>query len=196
MQEFALARREHEQFYSIDWKYLAQEHTLPNWPETREDMQRRCDRALAHIIHSYGRVLQNNKDMDLSIVFVTHASPVNGTSHTLFFFLAFSISFSFTRANFLVSHVGFCPTLDKNSSPGSMPADTCVGPCAQLLHFAMPLDTFKVRSTTGGNTRVARCADAIQGVPDGEPGAWTLATGLSDVYSPLGQGPSLRRGKI
>jgi len=76
-----------------------------------------------------------------------------------------------------------------------MPADTCAGPCAQLLHFAMPLDTFKVRSTTGGNTRVARCADAIQGVPDGEPGAWTLAAGLSDVYSPLGQGPSLRRGK-
>ncbi|KAF9377995.1 hypothetical protein CPB97_009819, partial [Podila verticillata] len=41
MQEFALARREHEQFYSIDWKYLAQERTLPYWPETREDMQRR-----------------------------------------------------------------------------------------------------------------------------------------------------------
>ncbi|KAF8950915.1 hypothetical protein BGZ52_001081 [Haplosporangium bisporale] len=77
MQEFALARREHEQFYSIDWKYLAQERTLPNWPETREDMQRRCDRALAHIIHSYGRVLQNNMEMDLSIVFVTHASPIN-----------------------------------------------------------------------------------------------------------------------
>ncbi|KAG0028947.1 hypothetical protein BGZ82_008181 [Podila clonocystis] len=76
MQEFALARREHELYYSIDWKYLAQERTLANWPETREDMQTRLDRALAHVIHSYGRVLQN-KDVDLSIVFVTHASPVN-----------------------------------------------------------------------------------------------------------------------
>ncbi|KAG0323964.1 hypothetical protein BG000_002401 [Podila horticola] len=78
MQEFALARREHEQFYSIDWKYQAQVRTLPNWPEAREDMQTRLDRALAHVIHSYGRVLQNkDKEMDLSIVFVTHASPVN-----------------------------------------------------------------------------------------------------------------------
>lgn len=79
MQEFALARREHEQFYSIDWKYQAQVRTLPNWPEAREDMQTRLDRALAHVIHSYGRVLQNkDREMDLSIVFVTHASPVNG----------------------------------------------------------------------------------------------------------------------
>ncbi|KAG0020788.1 hypothetical protein BGZ81_009197 [Podila clonocystis] len=76
MQEFALARREHEQYYAIDWKYLAQERTLANWPETRDDMQTRVDRTLAHVIHSYGRTLQN-KDVDLSIVFVTHASPVN-----------------------------------------------------------------------------------------------------------------------
>ncbi|KAF9272514.1 hypothetical protein BGZ74_005220, partial [Mortierella antarctica] len=78
MQEFALARREHEQFYSIDWKYPAQERTLANWPETCEDMQTWLDRALAHIIHSYGRVLQNSdREVDLSIIFVTHASPVN-----------------------------------------------------------------------------------------------------------------------
>ncbi|KAG0346489.1 hypothetical protein BG005_000725 [Podila minutissima] len=79
MQEFALARREHEQFYSIDWKYLAQERTLANWPETCVDMQTRLDPALAHISHIYGRVLQNSdREVDLSIIFVTHASPVNG----------------------------------------------------------------------------------------------------------------------
>ncbi|KAF9332114.1 hypothetical protein BG006_005031 [Podila minutissima] len=78
MQEFALARREHEQLYSIDWKYLAQERTVANWPETREDMHTRLDQALAHNIHSYGRVLQNSdREVDLSIIFVTHASPVS-----------------------------------------------------------------------------------------------------------------------
>ncbi|KAF9955638.1 hypothetical protein BGZ72_003558 [Mortierella alpina] len=75
MQDFALARREHEQYYTIDWKYMAKDRSLPSWPETREDMQTRLDRTLAHIIQSYTGSI--TKDSDLSIVFVTHASPVN-----------------------------------------------------------------------------------------------------------------------
>ncbi|KAF9967829.1 hypothetical protein BGZ70_007976 [Mortierella alpina] len=75
MQDFALARREHEQYYTIDWKYMARDRSLPSWPETREDMQTRLDRTLAHILQAYTASL--TKDSDLSIVFVTHASPVN-----------------------------------------------------------------------------------------------------------------------
>ncbi|KAF9928434.1 hypothetical protein BGZ67_006991 [Mortierella alpina] len=75
MQDFALARREHEQYYTIDWKYMARDRSLPSWPETREDMQARLDRTLAHILQAYTGSI--TKDSDLSIVFVTHASPVN-----------------------------------------------------------------------------------------------------------------------
>ncbi|KAF9175105.1 hypothetical protein BGX21_007734 [Mortierella sp. AD011] len=76
MQDFAMARRDHEQYYSIDWKYLAKDRQLPTWPETRESMQERLDRTLDHILKSY---TSNDKsaERDLSIVFVTHASPVN-----------------------------------------------------------------------------------------------------------------------
>ncbi|KAF9275635.1 hypothetical protein BGZ68_010641, partial [Mortierella alpina] len=80
MQDFALARRDHEQYYTIDWKYMARDRSLPSWPETREDMQARLDRTLAHILQSYTGAIA--KDSDLSIVFVTHASPVNGKMPT------------------------------------------------------------------------------------------------------------------
>ncbi|KAF9930293.1 hypothetical protein BGZ65_005417 [Modicella reniformis] len=78
MQDFAKARRNHEKYYSIDWKYIAKDRQLPTWPETREDMQARQERALDHILEVYTRVVAKDKDRDLSIVFVTHASPVNG----------------------------------------------------------------------------------------------------------------------
>lgn len=81
IQEFAMSRRDHEQYYTIDWKYQAKDRSLPSWPETREDMQSRLERALAHILDTYtGAATSNSKyrDHDLSIVFVTHASPVNG----------------------------------------------------------------------------------------------------------------------
>ncbi|KAK3820897.1 MAG: hypothetical protein JOS17DRAFT_337990 [Linnemannia elongata] len=80
IQEFAMSRRDHEQYYTIDWKYQAKDRSLPSWPETREDMQSRLERALAHILDTYtGAATSNSKyrDHDLSIVFVTHASPVN-----------------------------------------------------------------------------------------------------------------------
>ncbi|KAG0365088.1 hypothetical protein BGZ54_006874 [Gamsiella multidivaricata] len=79
MQDFALSRRDHEQYYSIDWKYSAKERQLPNWPETREEMQTRLEQTLAHILAAYtGPAAKvKDKDRDLSIVFVTHASPVN-----------------------------------------------------------------------------------------------------------------------
>lgn len=76
MQDFAKARRDHEQYYSIDWKYVAKERQLPSWPETREDMQERQDRALDHILKFYANSAKS-KDYDLSIILVTHASPVN-----------------------------------------------------------------------------------------------------------------------
>lgn len=78
MQDFAKARRDHEQFYSVDWKYIAKERQLPPWPETREDMQARQERALEHILEFYTGAAAKDKDSDLSIVLVTHASPVNG----------------------------------------------------------------------------------------------------------------------
>ncbi|KAF9105356.1 hypothetical protein BGX29_000129 [Mortierella sp. GBA35] len=80
IQEFAMSRRDHEQFYTIDWKYQALDRTLPAWPETREDMQSRLERVLEHILKTYTTGNNSNskyKDHDLSIVFVTHASPVN-----------------------------------------------------------------------------------------------------------------------
>ncbi|KAF9412655.1 hypothetical protein BGZ94_000968 [Podila epigama] len=79
MQEFAQARREHEKYYSVDWKYQARRHNLPGWPEAREDMQTRLEQALKHILDSYTSRMSATNDMetDLSIVFVTHASPVN-----------------------------------------------------------------------------------------------------------------------
>ncbi|KAK3838828.1 MAG: hypothetical protein J3R72DRAFT_448411 [Linnemannia gamsii] len=80
IQEFAMSRRDHEQYYSIDWKYQAKDRTLPSWPESREEMQARLERSLAHVLLTYtGNGNSNNKykDYDLSIVFVTHASPVN-----------------------------------------------------------------------------------------------------------------------
>ncbi|KAI1316524.1 hypothetical protein EDD11_009863 [Mortierella claussenii] len=81
MQDFALSRRDHEQYYTIDWKYIAQDRQLPTWPETREDMQTRLERALNHILKSYTSSLSmaagGSGDRDLSLVFVTHASPVN-----------------------------------------------------------------------------------------------------------------------
>ncbi|KAF9105521.1 hypothetical protein BGX27_009580 [Mortierella sp. AM989] len=79
MQDFAMARRDHEQYYSIDWKYFAKDRQLPTWPETRENMQERLERTLDHIITSYTAAAAKDKDTerDLSIVFVTHASPVN-----------------------------------------------------------------------------------------------------------------------
>ncbi|KAI8351097.1 histidine phosphatase superfamily [Mortierella sp. GBAus27b] len=80
MQDFAKARRDHEQYYSIDWKYVAKERQLPSWPETREDMQERQDRALDHILKFYANSAKS-KDYDLSIILVTHASPVNGTAY-------------------------------------------------------------------------------------------------------------------
>jgi broad specificity phosphatase PhoE len=79
IQEFAMSRRDHEQYYTIDWKYQAKDRTLPSWPETREDMQSRLERTISHVIDTYTD--SNNtkyKDHDLSIIFVTHASPVNG----------------------------------------------------------------------------------------------------------------------
>ncbi|KAG0292726.1 hypothetical protein BGZ98_002479 [Dissophora globulifera] len=79
MQDFAMSRRDHEQYYGIDWKYQAKERQLPSWPETHEDMQARLERALQHIIESYTGPAAKDKDRDLSIVFVTHASPVNET---------------------------------------------------------------------------------------------------------------------
>ncbi|KAF9148561.1 hypothetical protein BG015_009705 [Linnemannia schmuckeri] len=78
IQELAMSRRDHEQYYSIDWKYQAKDRSLPSWPETREDMQSRLERTLAHILDTYTNSNNNKyKDHDLSIVFVTHASPVN-----------------------------------------------------------------------------------------------------------------------
>ncbi|KAG0264787.1 hypothetical protein BG011_006060 [Mortierella polycephala] len=85
MQDFAMARRDHEQYYAIDWKYTPKERSLPTWPETHEDMQSRLDRVLGHIISSYTEPKAATaavaaamvKDRDLSIVIVTHASPVN-----------------------------------------------------------------------------------------------------------------------
>ncbi|KAF9359585.1 hypothetical protein BGX26_012029 [Mortierella sp. AD094] len=74
-----MARRDHEQYYSIDWKYLAKDRQLPTWPETRESMQERLDKTLDHILKSYITITSRDKvtERDLSIVFVTHASPVN-----------------------------------------------------------------------------------------------------------------------
>ncbi|KAK5829463.1 hypothetical protein F5H01DRAFT_408849 [Linnemannia elongata] len=80
IQEFAMSRRDHEQYYTIDWKYQAKDRSLPAWPETREDMQSRLERSLAHILDTYTGAGTSNskyKDHDLSIVFVTHASAVN-----------------------------------------------------------------------------------------------------------------------
>lgn len=76
-----MSRRDHEQYYTIDWKYQAKDRSLPAWPETREDMQARLERSLAHILDTYTGAGTSNskyKDHDLSIVFVTHASAVNG----------------------------------------------------------------------------------------------------------------------
>ncbi|KAF9299268.1 hypothetical protein BGZ88_011483 [Linnemannia elongata] len=78
--QFAMSRRDHEQYYTIDWKYQAKDRSLPAWPETREDMQARLERSLAHILDTYTGAGTSNskyKDHDLSIVFVTHASAVN-----------------------------------------------------------------------------------------------------------------------
>ncbi|KAF9429938.1 hypothetical protein BGZ76_001056 [Entomortierella beljakovae] len=71
-----MARRDHEKFYSIDWKYLPKDRQLPTWPESRESMQDRLDKTLAHVIQSYTS-RDKGMERDLSIVFVTHASPVN-----------------------------------------------------------------------------------------------------------------------
>ncbi|KAF8937929.1 hypothetical protein BGZ58_001909 [Dissophora ornata] len=78
MQDFAMARRDHERYYGIDWKYIAKDRQLPSWPEAHEDMQSRLERALDHILKFYTGANAKDKDRDLSIVFVTHASPVNG----------------------------------------------------------------------------------------------------------------------
>ena len=75
IQDFALARHRHTPFYTIDWKYQACERALPDWPEVHGDMQDRLDRTLKHVLRSYSAA---NVNRDLSIVFVTHASPVNG----------------------------------------------------------------------------------------------------------------------
>ncbi|KAI8606081.1 histidine phosphatase superfamily [Dissophora ornata] len=77
MQDFAMARRDHERYYGIDWKYIAKDRQLPSWPEAHEDMQSRLERALDHILKFYTGANAKDKDRDLSIVFVTHASPVN-----------------------------------------------------------------------------------------------------------------------
>ncbi|KAG0290250.1 hypothetical protein BGZ96_006298 [Linnemannia gamsii] len=78
IQEFAMSRRDHEQYYSIDWKYQAKDKALPSWPETREDMQTRLERTFSYIIDTYtDSNTSKYKDYDLSIIFVTHASPVN-----------------------------------------------------------------------------------------------------------------------
>ncbi|KAF9925944.1 hypothetical protein FBU30_004368 [Linnemannia zychae] len=81
IQEFAMSRRDHEQYYSIDWKYQAKDRSLPSWPETREDMQARLERVFEHVLQTYTQTSASGhskyKDQDLSIVFVTHASPVN-----------------------------------------------------------------------------------------------------------------------
>ncbi|GJJ70422.1 hypothetical protein EMPS_02771 [Entomortierella parvispora] len=74
MQEFAMARHEHTPFYTVDWKYQASERALPDWPEVHEDMQERLDRTLNHILRAYSAAAL---ERDLSIIFVTHASPVN-----------------------------------------------------------------------------------------------------------------------
>lgn len=70
-----MARHEHTPFYSVDWKYQASERALPDWPEVHEDMQDRLDRTLNHILRAYSAAAS---ELDLSIIFVTHASPVNG----------------------------------------------------------------------------------------------------------------------
>ncbi|KAF9199906.1 hypothetical protein BGZ49_009912 [Haplosporangium sp. Z 27] len=69
-----MARKDHQQYYSIDWKYLAKDRQLPSWPESRESMQERLSGALDHIRSFYTNL---STERDLSIVFVTHASPVN-----------------------------------------------------------------------------------------------------------------------
>ena len=75
IQDFAMSRHEHASYYTVDWKYKACEQDLPEWPEEREAMQSRLDRTLNHILKSYSAAAT---DRDLSIIFVTHASPVNG----------------------------------------------------------------------------------------------------------------------
>ncbi|KAG0044505.1 hypothetical protein BGZ83_010270 [Gryganskiella cystojenkinii] len=74
IQDFAMSRHEHTPYYTVDWKYQARDRALPDWPEEREDMQDRLDRTLNHILTSYSAAAT---DRDLSIIFVTHASPVN-----------------------------------------------------------------------------------------------------------------------
>ncbi|KAG0224690.1 hypothetical protein BGW42_004953 [Actinomortierella wolfii] len=78
MQEFAITRRENEQYFSVDWKYRAHTITLPSWPEAREAMQSRVESAYRHVLMTYlGSSAPVTTDRDISIVFVSHASPVN-----------------------------------------------------------------------------------------------------------------------
>ncbi|KAG0251430.1 hypothetical protein DFQ27_008768 [Actinomortierella ambigua] len=79
MQDFAMTRREHEQYYTIDWKYRPHTTSLPAWPEAWDNMQRRVEAAYRHVISTYLDSVTTTamSDKDVVVVFVSHASPVN-----------------------------------------------------------------------------------------------------------------------
>ncbi|KAF9975986.1 hypothetical protein BGZ73_000151 [Actinomortierella ambigua] len=78
MQDFAMTRREHEQYYNIDWKYRPHTTSLPAWPETWDNMQRRVEATYRHVISTYlDSPTATTRDKEVAIVFVSHASPIN-----------------------------------------------------------------------------------------------------------------------